>query len=215
MTQYNGDYRQEGFPSFAPEPEEATGVVHEPTKEETASARYDLALSVLKQAHESIGHVIELLTGKETALGASHLANLVTSKQKAGRSVEELSGSRVVEGVFDGFSMIGGNGKAYPVPPNYASKSRLVEGDMLKLTIGSSGKFVFKQIAPIERRRVMGKLAYDIDQGCHMALCGEVVYRLLPASVTYFKGEPGDEVMVLVPKTASSVWAAVENIVKK
>ena len=40
-------------------------------------------------------------------------------------------------------------------------------------------------------------------------------WKILPASVTYFKGDVGDEVVILVPKEAMSKWAAVENIVKK
>jgi len=35
------------------------------------------------------------------------------------------------------------------------------------------------------------------------------------ASVTYYKGEAGDEVVILVPKNGESKWAAVENIVRK
>ena len=42
---------------------------------------------------------------------------------------------KVIEGVFDGQIMIGPDGKNYPVPANYASKSKLIEGDILKLTI--------------------------------------------------------------------------------
>ena len=55
-------------------------------------------------------------------------------------SREEVSG-KVVEGVFDGQKMAGPDGKEYPVPANYASKSKLVEGDILKLTIGVDGSF--------------------------------------------------------------------------
>jgi len=40
-------------------------------------------------------------------------------------------------------------------------------------------------------------------------------YRMLRASVTYYRGEPGDEAIVFVPKDAPSTWAAVENIVKR
>ena len=42
---------------------------------------------------------------------------------------------RVIEGVFDGENMIGPDGKQYSVPANYASKSKLVEGDILKMKI--------------------------------------------------------------------------------
>jgi len=37
----------------------------------------------------------------------------------------------------------------------------------------------------------------------------------LTASVTYFKGQENDEIIILVPKAGESKWAAVENIVKK
>jgi hypothetical protein len=40
-------------------------------------------------------------------------------------------------------------------------------------------------------------------------------WNVLKASVTYFKGEPGDDAVVLVPKDAPAKWAAVENIIKK
>ena len=41
------------------------------------------------------------------------------------------------------------------------------------------------------------------------------VYRVLKASITYYKGEEGDEVVLLVPKNSLSRWAAVENVIKK
>jgi len=37
---------------------------------------------------------------------------------------------------------------------------------------------------------------------------------VLTASVTYYKGEPGDEAIILVPKSTPSTWAALENVVK-
>ncbi len=70
---------------------------------------------------------------------------------------------RVVEGVFNGSSMVGMDGKMYQVPPNYASKSKLVEGDRLKLIIRENGMFVYKQIAPMDRERLMGVLERSED----------------------------------------------------
>jgi len=214
------EYQSEEYPNFEPEPETALGTqALENFGNQTPSinndARYDLVKSVLSQVYDSIGHVIELLEGDDTALGATRLAELVTIKQQAAKQVQDTSGTRVVEGVFDGFSMIGSDGKAYAVPPNYASKSRLVEGDVLKLTIMSSGRFIFKQIGPVDRERLVGRIAYDPTSDSHVAICGIQTYKLLPASVTYFKGDTGDDVFILVPKATSSVWAAVENIVKK
>ena len=40
-------------------------------------------------------------------------------------------------------------------------------------------------------------------------------WSVLKASITYFKGEPGDEAVILVPKSTPSKWAAVENVIKK
>ncbi len=59
--------------------------------------------------------------------------------------------------------MIGADGKQYPVPANYASKSKIVEGDMLKLTITPEGSFIYKQIGPVERRRLIGVVNQDAD----------------------------------------------------
>ena len=72
-------------------------------------------------------------------------------------SQEDVSG-KIIEGVFDGQVMIGPDGKSYPVPANYASKSKLVEGDILKLTIADDGGFIYKQIGPIPRRQIIGTL---------------------------------------------------------
>jgi len=40
-------------------------------------------------------------------------------------------------------------------------------------------------------------------------------YNILTASVTYFKGNAGDDIVILIPKNAPSKWAAVENIIKR
>ena len=50
-------------------------------------------------------------------------------------SIVSTPEGKVIEGIFDGQIMIGPDGKNYPVPANYASKSKLVEGDILKLYI--------------------------------------------------------------------------------
>ena len=110
--------------------------------------------------------------------------------------------------------MIGPDGKQYNVPTNYASKSKLVEGDILKLTINLAGKFIYKQIGPIERKRVVGVLEQG-SGGNYTVVSEDKKWRVLTASATYFKGQDGDEVVILLPKTGESKWAAVENIVKQ
>lgn len=124
-------------------------------------------------------------------------------------------GAVIIEGVFDGQNMVGPDGKLYSVPANYASKSKLVEGDLLKLTISPDGSFIYKQIGPVERDRIVGVLTKDEQTDEFQVLARGQNFRILLASVTYFKGELGDEIVVLVPKGSPSTWAAVENVIKK
>jgi hypothetical protein len=127
---------------------------------------------------------------------------------------DENENGVVVEGIFNGQIMIGPDGKQYSVPANYASKSKLVEGDILKLTIDRSGAFIFKQISPVDRSRLVGRLVKDNNLGEFVVLAGDKIYRILMASITYFKGEEGDEVVILAPKDHDGTWAAVENVIK-
>ena len=116
---------------------------------------------------------------------------------------------KIIEGVFDGQIMIGPDGKNYPVPANYASKSKLVEGDLMKLTITPEGKFLYKQIGPVERKTVIGTLIHHGDKyGVEVA--GRE-YEILYASVTYFHLKEGSQVSVIIPaNTEDATWAAVE-----
>ncbi|OGE83262.1 MAG: hypothetical protein A3B10_01255 [Candidatus Doudnabacteria bacterium RIFCSPLOWO2_01_FULL_44_21] len=122
-------------------------------------------------------------------------------------------GGKVIEGVFDGQNMVGPDGKQYPVPANYASKSKLVEGDVLKLTIAEDGSFIYKQIGPIERRKILGTLTSD-EKGEYKVVAEGKTYKVLLASLTYFKAEPGDQVTVVLPKDKEAAWGAVENVLK-
>ncbi|MFH1111893.1 MAG: hypothetical protein V1712_02375 [Patescibacteria group bacterium] len=124
-------------------------------------------------------------------------------------------GAVIIEGVFDGQNMVGPDGKLYSVPANYASKSKLVEGDLLKLTISPDGSFIYKQIGPVERERIVGVLTKDEQTDEFKVLSRGQYFKILLASVTYFKGDLGDEIVILVPKSTPSTWAAVENVIKK
>ena len=106
--------------------------------------------------------------------------------------------------------MIGPDGKTYPVPANYASKSKLVQGDILKLTIADDGSFIYKQIGPVPRKTVIGELVQN--EGHYYVNVGKKTYRVLLASVTYFKAKPNDQISVVVPEDESDEieWAAIE-----
>jgi hypothetical protein len=176
---------------------------------ETRSAREHLAMQMLKQIRESLNHVINLLELGDMREAHTHILELVSSK----KALEHGTGMRVIEGMFDGECMVGSDGVRYEVPVNYSSKSRLVEGDLLKLLIGADGGYTYKQIRPVDRQRVIGKLLFDSSTNEPVALCDEKRYKVLSASVSYFKGMPGDEIVLIVPRDGVSSWAAVENIV--
>jgi hypothetical protein len=170
-----------------------------------------LIAQMIDSAEKNIQSAKQLL--KEMMGGPATKANLAAFSEKA--NVLTMSeGGKVIEGVFDGQNMIGPDKKQYPVPANYASKSKLIEGDVLKLTIADDGSFIYKQIGPMERKKMLGMLLVD-DRGDFRVIAEGKTYRVLLASLTYFKAEPGDEVTVVVPKDQPTEWAAVENVIKK
>ncbi|MDP2709530.1 MAG: hypothetical protein Q8O93_05865 [bacterium] len=187
-----------------------------PAKEESvclAKSKIILVKKLLANIKENSDRLNQLLVGAVSPEDEASISIAQLSDENFEHD-ENQENSRVIEGVFDGENMIGPDGKQYSVPANYASKSKLVEGDILKLTITGKGTFVYKQIGPIERARVVGSLERAAT-GEFFALSDGKRWRLLTASVTYYKGETGDEIVVLVPKNGESKWAAVENIVRK
>ncbi len=152
-----------------------------------------------------------LLQDAETNLAAAKelLISLVGEDPMVQKEVSEEVAGKIIEGVFDGQSMIGPDGKTYPVPANYASKSKLVEGDILKLTIADDGGFLYKQIGPVARKQVIGTLVQH--DGAYYVEIGGKEYRILLASVTYFKANVGDQVSIIIPEdNPDAEWAAVE-----
>src|SRR5674476_43528 len=99
-----------------------------------------------------------LIQEAETNLAAANelLVSLVGDDGNVVPIVREETLGKIIEGVFDGQNMVGSDSKTYPVPANYASKSKLVQGDILKLTITEEGAFLYKQIGPIPRKQVIG-----------------------------------------------------------
>lgn len=162
-------------------------------------------------ADKQIKRLRALIQDAETNLAAANelLVSLVGEDPKSVSSTKEEVLGKIIEGVFDGQNMVGSDGKTYPVPANYASKSKLVQGDILKLTIADDGSFLYKQIGPIPRKQVVGTL--KLENGHYFVEVNNKNFRVLLASVTYFKAKPGDQVSVNVPEDDSnSEWAALE-----
>lgn len=160
---------------------------------------------------KQIKRLKSLIQDAETNLAAAQelLISLVGDDPIVKKSAVEDAAGKVIEGVFDGQSMVGPDGKTYPVPANYASKSKLVEGDILKLSIADDGGFVYKQIGPVARKQVIGTLVQH-DGGYYVEVSGKE-YRILLASVTYFKTTVNDQVSIIIPEdNPDATWAAVE-----
>ncbi len=136
------------------------------------------------------------------------------TKQPRYQSTGSKEEGKIIYGNFDGQIMIGDDGKQYPVPANYASKSKIVEGDMLKLSITPDGSFIYKQVGPVERKYLIGIVESD-ERGNHLVNAEGKKYKVLLAAATYFKIEFGDEVTLVVPRDHIPVWGAIENVLRK
>ncbi len=167
----------------------------------------------LQNAEFNIKEALKILSGEDVDFDLDLNVNQEDLKRQA-RKQEIIEEEKIIEGVFDGQNMIDPDEKMYPVPANYASKSKLIEGDVLKLTISEDGTFIFKQIGPIERNKMIGQVK-QISQDEYVIESEDKTYKILLASATYFKLEDGDTVTIVVPKEKESAWAAIENVIKK
>ena len=170
-----------------------------------------LALEMIESAESSLRSAKQIVTeiAGTPSKNKEHFENMAEELEEMTHEGEDA----IVEGVFNGQIMTDKNKKEYPVPANYASKSKLVPGDILKLTIKQDGSFVYKQIGPVERNRIIGTLTYE--DGQYKVIANGKAYNVLLASVTYYKGEIGDKVTLIVPAMKDSDWGAIENILPK
>lgn len=187
-----------------------TDINEDTTDDSTAEAASEF-LQLIDEVNAKLARIRQMVNDQPqlVSVARSHSRSLGTPSMAS-----DEDGMRVIEGAFDGQNMVGPDGKQYSVPANYASKSKLVEGDILKLTITRDGSFIYKQIGPIQRQRLIGQLVRDEATGEFKVMVDGRGYKVLLASITYFKGEIGDEVVILVPQDGETRWAAVENIIK-
>ena len=165
----------------------------------------------LKSSKTSLAAAESWMQEVKQELGVMDESPSYSANTSSEASFEIVGDEKVLEGVFNGKSMIADDGTEYPVPANYASKSKLVEHDRLKLTVKPNGSFIYKQIELIPRKIVKGRLI--IEDGQYKVLTEDNAYNILYASVTFFKIQVGDEVSVLIPEGMDATWGAVENII--
>lgn len=176
----------------------------------THSSKIALIREMLESAESSLRSAKQILNEISADSGKSQFT---VRASQLGTLVDASEGKQIIEGMFDGEKMTGPDNKKYSVPANYASKSKLIPGDILKLSIGDDGSFIYKQIGPVERKRIVGTLTYD--DGQYRVIAEGKSYKVLLASVTYFRAEIGDKITLIVPELEESEWAAIENVLPK
>jgi hypothetical protein len=172
----------------------------------STASKIALLKEMLDSTESNIRSAKQILAELTSSTGKSQYAGMAA---KVG-SIETSGEKQIIEGIFDGQGMMGPDKKPYSVPANYASKSKLIPGDVLKLTILEDGSFLYKQIGPVERKRLVGTLTYE--DGQYRVIAGSKAYKVLLASVTYFRAEVGDRVTIIVPELEDSDWGAIENV---
>lgn len=119
--------------------------------------------------------------------------------------------NKIIEGVFTGYEMLWADWNKYPIPANYASKSKIVQWDKLKLIIDSFWKMIYKQISPIQREIKIWLIVKDKDK--FQVVADWKTYDLLTAAVTHFKANIWDKISIIVPSWKIATFAAIEAVI--
>ena len=128
---------------------------------------------------------------------------------------EEGEEVKIIEWIYDWYFMIWSDKNKYPVPLNYASKTKLIPGDALKLRIMKDGRLIYKLIWPAPRKYIKATLTKS-DEGKRIAITDEgQTYFLNQAAVTFFKWKPGDELSIIINAEGKGSYAAIEALIEK
>ncbi len=171
------------------------------------------------EQEKKIQAVLDLLESADKSVQAARrLLAEIGGKRKREPELETSSlhqyasgAEKIIEGVFTGDAMLGADKRLYPVPANYASKSLIVQGTKMKARIEADGKLTYKIIEEIPFETKAGILVKDRDRW--QAVCGDKVYNVLMASVTFHKGEVGNQASFRVPAGKEATFAALEAVV--
>jgi hypothetical protein len=135
------------------------------------------------------------------------LVKLETKKERD--ELLELDG---VEGSFDGFNMLGDDGKTYEVPANYAAKSRLVFGDKLKM-VEKDGRKLFKQLEKAPRKTSQGIATKK--EGLWYAITDTGSYKISDVAAEFNNIQINEELVVIVPEdNLNAPFAALDKVIR-
>lgn len=119
----------------------------------------------------------------------------------------------ILTGFFDGVKLVTDDHFDYPIPSNYISKSMLVPGDLLKLSIHSDWSMIYKVIKAAPRIHIRWILHRKENQ--FLALwSNNLNYKLNTAAITFHRAQCGDEVCLVINEESKYHYAALESIIK-
>lgn len=117
-----------------------------------------------------------------------------------------------VEGVFDGVFLVPTDGEKIEVPAAYASKTRILYGDTIKM-YDDNGEKKFKVMVKQSRKK-LNAMATKRD-GKWYALTGLGAYKISDSYAEFNKLGVNDQLTILVPEGNLLVpFAAVEEVIK-
>ncbi len=152
-------------------------------------------------------HKLEQHMARNPVRIASSYSPFDSASLRSGTNIPRTDGT-TIDGVFDGTQMIADDGAIYPVPENYASKSKLLEGDLLQLVTTSDGRTYFKQTSRVPRHVKNARLEHiEASHGFARTDDGKG-YQILLAPLRFFRVNPGEQLTIEVPE-AGGIWAAV------
>lgn len=140
-----------------------------------------------------------------------HVANVIEMMEHDEKKAY-YQGVPGTEGTFDGQYLVAPDGRKTEVPGNYAAKSRLVCGDVLKV-FNDNGKQVFKQIDKVERKKIEGILTKKEGKWYILADTGS--YKVLDVAAEFNQAQLNDKVCAFIPlNNLNSSFAALDKVYK-
>lgn len=128
----------------------------------------------------------------------------------AANQVAQSSDEVIGTGQYDGFYVTTEDGQKHEVPPTYASKSRVVFGDTLKI-LKNGDRVYFEHLNKVPRKELSGILTKK--EGSWHFLSHSGVYKVLDVAVEYYKGKELDEAIALVPEdNLEAPFAALDKV---
>lgn len=105
---------------------------------------------------------------------------------------------------FNGQCGVDVEGKKYPIPANYISKSKLIEGDLLSFKNYQTGVF-YKQIKPVHRKNILARYVGE------RFVTAFGTYKAIRQALLYHKVQEGDECLIVIRADNQGEYCAIEG----